>query len=210
MLATCTRHDGGKGSYSDTSSLLLLLLDTVGRGRRVSYVRTFGRGTRLCLFRRHSALAATQFAHGSLRSHFTWWLLVADDKCTGLSWLLRYDGFCQALLATMSVCSGVMGAGDGSARINLPCGHGIGRMRELRRERPSSLPAFSQRFESNQYSRVSSTYTRGCSECLISVVLAKLTESRRSEDREVSHHPCNLPTYRCAARRDLGMASVDS
>lgn len=47
--------------------------------REAAYVRTLGRGTRLCLVRRQSALAATQFAHGSLRSHLTWELLVVWD-----------------------------------------------------------------------------------------------------------------------------------
>jgi hypothetical protein len=41
----------------------LLLEDT--------YVRTFGRGVRLSLLRRHSVLAVMQLEHGSLRSHFT-------------------------------------------------------------------------------------------------------------------------------------------
>lgn len=54
--------------------------------RMNAYVRTFGRGTRLCLFRRHSDLDATQFAHGSLRSHLTLILLVYYDVCTGLAW----------------------------------------------------------------------------------------------------------------------------
>lgn len=47
----------------------------------VAYVRTLGLGTRLCLLRKHSALAATQFAHGSLRSHFTCELSTLQSQC---------------------------------------------------------------------------------------------------------------------------------
>jgi hypothetical protein len=50
-----------------------------------AHVRTFGRGVRLCLLRRHSVLAATQLAHGSLRSHLTF-----------LEW---HESHCMILLA---------------------------------------------------------------------------------------------------------------
>jgi hypothetical protein len=39
--------------------------------RENTYVRTFGRGVRLSLLRRHSVLTVVQLEHGSLRSHFT-------------------------------------------------------------------------------------------------------------------------------------------
>ena len=86
------------------------------RGKRMNaYVRTFGRGTRLCLFRRHSALDATQFAHGSLRSHLTLSMSVYYDACRRrcMVWVKR-DG---------------------------PFEHDISRMRAHRHGTPNSPPA---------------------------------------------------------------------
>lgn len=51
----------------------LLIASTLSEVKQIkTYVRIFGRGTRLCLFRTHSALVAVQLKHGSLRSHLTW------------------------------------------------------------------------------------------------------------------------------------------